>query len=105
MTMLVTIDIYLQVPHFLDFVGKGIQSLPSQTLISNPYIFPLFQPNVVDLKYFKQRVTPSDYKDIGIRKFKYVAKTKFLLKIKIGKYLTIFFNFWIYKNLQKPDQT
>ena len=93
MTMLVTIAFYLQVPHFLDFVGKGIQSLPLQTLISNPYIFPLFQPNVVDFKYLKQRVTLSDYKDIGIRKFEYVAKTKFLLKIKIGKYLPIFFNF------------
>ena len=69
-----------------------------------------------------QRFTPSGYKDIGISKFEFVAKTEFLLKIKIGKckgkqygrrasrnQRIIFTN--IFKlldestDLQKPDQT
>ena len=41
--------------------------------------------NYLSLKY--QSYTPSGCKDIGIRKFEFVAITQFLLKIKIRKYL------------------
>ena len=56
------------------------------------------QPNIVDVKTMNsvrsnhlslkyQRFTPSGYKDIGIRKFEFVAKTQFLLKLKyVGFY-------------------
>ena len=36
-----------------------------------------------------QRFPPSGYKDIGIRKFKFVAKTQFLLKVIDKKLRTL----------------
>ena len=80
---------------FLAFIfqsnDKGIESLP-QTENYHPYICStqcrrssIFQtmnsvrPKSLSLKY--QRFTPSDFKEIGIRKFEFVAKTQFLCLI------------------------
>ena len=58
---------------------EGIESLPQAIVFIIPI---LLQPNFVELRYFKPYVLldqiihpPSGWKDIGIGKFKFVAKT------------------------------
>ena len=97
--------------HFFDNITRGIMS-SHKLWFSNPYIFathwrrPWIFPtmnyirsNNLSLKW--QRFTPSGWKDIWIRQFKFVSKTQFLWKYswwcsKIP--LTVFF-IWLIKIL------
>ena len=75
-------------------INKGIESL----LQTSDYLIPKsLEPNVIDLRFFHKinsvrsndihlkykRFTTSGCKDKGIRKFNFVAKNQFLLKMNI----------------------
>ena len=86
---------YLEVKHNMFYINlfEGTGFL-SQAMISHAYIFatrlrrPLLIQTMKSVRLYSLQFTPSDCKDIGIRKVQFVAKTQCLYK---WNYLELFY--------------